>query len=693
MSLNEKFKSFLASNDFSQLTHYMDPVSWGPMSNDDRELLAMLFLKQGELQLIQGDNKVLHSFELASKIAPQSTLIHYTQGAIFAEKGENVRCLSEACKAFEKVTELDPQYYDAWDCWGNMLIRLGQINDNIADFYCADDKFMQIERLQFHENDSKILGKVYWQRAMCWLHIGRHSGEASDYSRSVELFRIAEEKDSSHPDFYRNFGSALYELGTLLGRKELFEEACIYFRKYTKMASNVLDGWLNLAACCQRLFEYSCEAHYFSEADEAYERAIELNNEDPNIWLGWGELYINTGKAIKDIERIQSSLEKFDMALTLDKHSPNALLFWGEAHMLIATHTEDLELLREAERKIRTATDQDRENPDAWYIHGVCLSELGRYFHDEKYYYQAIEKFQLGLSLNPNSILLMHGMSMAHFFIGDITNDHQMVEQSTRLCSRMNEIEPNLPSQFLNDWGVAYMRLGEITGEKIHIEAAAEKFEQAISLRIESKRGEEVEVEWLYNYGCSMDFLGDFHEEPLYYEKAIQVFSHLVKNDPEHQLARYHLALALFHLGELNGDLESLHQAVDLFHELIEQDPEDEMAWNDYGLTLLHLAVLTYEPATQGGSQALFEQAESKFQQAVALGNMHAFYNLACLYALMNNPTAAVHYLERADNCGTLPSIIDVMHDEWLEGIQNDPLYRQFISRLISDRKDNPELD
>lgn len=688
MSIHKKLKSILDAQAFEKLSAYVEPDSWDTMNETERELLGILFVKQGEIQLIKGDSSFAQSFELASKIAPHSATIQFAQAMAYAGQAQNIRCLTEACKAFERTTSLNSSHLGAWHSWGNVLVTLGIINDNISSFYQADEKFAEIERQAVEPLDEHYLADLYWHWGVCWLHIGKLSGEAVDFSSAMEKFRIAELKGCDEGEYHNDYGNVLIDLGCLLGGKNFFEEAAVHFKKYTKLIPKRFEGWLNLATCYQRLYDFSIEPKYFHEADECYEHAIALSPNDANIWFGWAELYAMSGKVIRDIERVKASFEKFESAYTLEPHSPQVLLHWGEAQMLVAIYNENLEMLREAEQKIRMATEVWRDNPDAWYVYGACLSEFGRYFSDAHYYYQAIEKFQSGLSITHNHPLLLHGMALAHFSIGELTDDIVMVEQSIRFCNQIAEMEGQLVPQFLSDWGVALMKLGEMSYERSHIEAAAEKFEQAINQRIETANGEDIDLEWLYNYGCAMDFLGDFHEEAIYYEKAIQVLAHLLTMEPQHQQARYHLALAFFHLGELNADVESLHKAIDLFHELVLHDPEDEMAWNDYGATLLNLAVLISDPGQEEEGRQVFEQAESKLHQAVALGNMNAYYNLACLYALTNNVKAAVHYLDKADNCEVLPPITEVLHDEWLENLQDEPLFREFISRLINKRKD-----
>jgi tetratricopeptide (TPR) repeat protein len=528
---------------------------------------------------------------------------------------------------------------------------------------------------------------LMWHWGTCWYNIGKFSGEAVDFHQAQEKYRVAAALGCETGEFHNDYANSLVDLSCLIGRKDLLVEAAEHYSKTTTLNPKHYESWINLGCTYQRLYDLGGPYENFLKADECFEHATELKPDESLAWFRWAVLYSSLGKTTRDIERLYASLDKYEKA---DEHEPDCspiALRWGEALMFYGAFTENLEILRAAEAKIIAAVNQSPEQAEAWFVYGTCLNEFGRYFNSEEYYQQAIEKFQYGLSLSPNNFHLHHGIALAHFAIGEINDDVAMIEKSVKFCSRAVELGGQNNPHFLSDWGVALMKLGEMTVDKVQIEAASEKFEQAIARRLESSQGEEVEIEWLYNYGCAMDFLGDFHEDAVYYERAVQVLSHVVSLDPEYTHARYNLALALSHLGELNADVDTFNKAVDLFHELVQQDPEDEMAWNDYGLTLLNLAVLIHDPVHSLEGHKLFEQAEAKLLQAVALGNIAAFYNLACCYALTGNPTASIHYLERAEQCDALPIAEDVLHDEWLDSLRNQPAYRQLISRLLNNQK------
>lgn len=698
MSKADTLKAMLANNAFDQLAMFKEPAEWDAMTHDERELLGILFVKQGEHQLQQGDSRVLESFELASKVAPHSPTIFFRQALIYAAQGQNIRCLKAANEALSKSVELDPSFVSAWHSWGNVLLRMGHFYENADYFTEADEKFSRAEALA-KMSPVKHVDSLYWHWGVCWYHLGRHSGEAVDLYRSLEKFRAAENEIHA-AEFHIDYGNALADLACLIGRQELLLEAIDQYEKATNLSPMNHEGWLYLACTYQRLYNFASSKEYFLKtpltkeyflkADECFDHAADKSFDDAVIWMKWGELHLSAGKAERNIDYLGISIEKFQKADFFESGNASILLRWGDALLSAASINESLEMLRDAENKIVTSLKSLSKECEAWYIYGLCMCEYGRYFASKDYYLKAIDNFKLGLQIKETFPALKQGMAIAYFSMGELSGDPEMIEKAIGYYNQASELYEKLSPQFLSDWGVALMKLGEITNDRSHVEQAAAKFEAAIIGKMESNgrldaiEGDEIELEWLYNYGCAMDFLGDFHDEPIYYEKSVQVLSQVLKLDPEYIHARYNLALALSHLGEINGDAECFHQSIEQFQIVIDHDPEDEMAWNDYGMVFLHLALIMNDPLQKENSRFYFEQAEQRIQQSISLGNIHAFYNLACLYALTNRLAEAVHFLERAEQADALPPADDVIHDEWLDGLRDQQAYRLLISRLIN---------
>ena len=86
------------------------------------------------------------------------------------------------------------------------------------------------------------------------------------------------------------------------------------------------------------------------------------------------------------------------------------------------------------------------------------------------------------------------------------------------------------------------MKLSELDHEPQYVHQAVEKFELAIHEFNKEYDPNLLHPEWLYNYGCALDFLGDYEEDAQYYERAIQVLSRVLIMEPGYTYARFNLA-------------------------------------------------------------------------------------------------------------------------------------------------------
>lgn len=666
------------SQSFDRLEEFKDLKIWSQMGEDEKELFALLLTQYGSQQLSKGETKVLDNFELAAKVLSYSSSILYHHGLIFASYADNSRCLNLACQAFSKAARGDPNFFLAWYKWGETLLKLGVLDGDIDCFTEGHLKFEKASELVEGIKDADF----FWKWGQCLAGLGKHSGEPHDYHRAINQFSKAFELDCKHTEFFNDYGDAMVELASLLERPEFLIESLKWFEQAVEVNPDEFNGWFNLASTLLKIAEILPAEEYFEQACMSFLKAAEIDPTNALMWLRWGQLESSLGKMKRSPKILESSLEKFAKAYELETDNAAVLSCWGEVELFFGSSQERLDLLHSAKNKILRSLELHPETPDVWYLYGACLNELGHFFEDDSYFFQAIEKFEYGLTLNSKHPLLWYGLALSHFALGELNEDALMFEKAVRYCSCVIEAGGGVLPQFWNDWGVALLKLAEITNQQAHIEAAIEKFERALKQPALAAEAEDVDLEWVYNYGCALDLLGDVTEDPRHFERAIRILAHIIQVDPSYTHARYNLALAHSHLGELTYDIESYQKAIEQFQILLENDLEDEMVHLDYGVSLINFALLVHDTNHPERAQAIYKQAESVLIQSASLGNCQAYYQLAGLYSLTDHYTLAMYYIERARSFGVLPPVEDMLHDEWLEGLRQTPTFRQFISQL-----------
>lgn len=677
-SVLEKLQQMLNTGSYTALEPFTDPVSWQTLVLSEKELLAKLFIRRAEELLNAGNPSGVNLLERALKLCNDNFNILVSVGKVYAAQGHNVGCLSAALRAFKSALELDPSAFEVSQAYIQVLLTKGKLVDEVGYFSEARNECeLIVETASLQDKD--VQARFFWDWGKSLFCIGQNYGEAIDFYKACEKYQEVASRDLNDPEFFKDYGDVYLELARLLGRENFCLEAIEWYQKSIKLSHESVDAWYSLGVCYMMLFENFNDKEHLFKASQSFSNAAKLDPNHSSVWLKWGLLQLDYGKQNEDVDFLEKSIEKFIRADAIEAKHPAILCSWGEALMLKGTLEEEVSDLKAAEKKFADSIAMQPENDFIWQLYGCCYNEMGRYFSNESYFHEAINKFQQGLAINKNSAFLWHGLAYSHFAIGELKSDLSFIEKSCQYCAKAMEHGSLSQAQFWNDWGVALMKMAELSHEKSYAEAAIEKFENAMHLQ-SSVNEEECDSELIYNYGCALDFLGDFSDDIHYYEKAIQALQKVLQQDPHHPHARYNLALAISHLGELAADVESLERAIEQFEIVIKHDPEDEMAWNECGLTFISLAQLIHDATLPYKSENYYELAEAKLQQAVSLGCVQAYYNLACFYSLNENMHVAMFYMEKAEVYNGLPSLEEIMNDDWLEALRQTPAFHSFIS-------------
>lgn len=640
-------KEIADTQKWERLDQFQSSKPLDAMSVNDKSILAGLFFQKGK---------------------------HYSADQL------NEVSLKEALRSFETALKIDPSMGHAWTEKAEVLMSLAVLVDDPTLFNDAFEMFLNAEKVYTSQTKQMPVNQLYrW--GTCSYQMGKHSEEPLDFKIAVEKYREAFERGSDSPEFFFDYATALSELGATIGRVEFILESLDYFQRSLKVQNDNPKTWLKFACVAKLLYLITQDPEYYNLADQSFFEAARNCYSNIALWVNWGQLLSYEGKLTKDPELLIASLEKFEKADALNANDPVVLSSWADALMHVGALEDRLDYLKEAQEKIEMCLVLCPDDLDLLCLQGHCLIHLGRYFSDERFLYEAIQKFQEGIALDKTVSILWHGMATAHYLLGEICQDRVHFERAAKFCAEAIELGEEGNAQYWNDWGVALMKLSEMTHDLKLMTDAAERFEKAIAL-YNKKKPALPEPEWFYNYGCSLDYLGDFYGNPNYYEKAINIFLKLLEQHPYLTHVRYSLALSLYHLGDATCDIECLETAIEHFEILLMHDQEDEILCNDVGITFLTLADLLVDTILPRRSEEYFDKAHQLFLQSIASGSLIAHYHLACLHSLQENYAEAMYYIEKAKQCNVLPPVEDLMQDEWLKGLRQTSSFRAFLNQL-----------
>lgn len=640
---------------------------------------ALLALNDGEMRLLKGDFLLgLELFESARKLDPENPHVYFRQALAFfeygSEKGKE-KALLLCSKKLKMALSLGLESFDLWHLWGKTLSLLGLAHRENHYFLEASEKYRKA--LSLSENQpSDIMTDLHWDYGVVWTHIAYHSGEALDLHFAMESFQKASSISSTLPsEFWIDFGTACLELATRINDIRLYVKAINCFKHAISTASaSCYQGWMQLASALQQLYSQTHDEDHFSQANECFSAAAQLAPQEIKLWLQWAQFLCESGRRNQDIKRLRSCIEKCHRVHALTPDLALTLAIWGEALAALGDLTERLDLIYEAQNKISEAVQLDKNDPDVWYSYGMCLNSFGKYFNDYDYYYQAIEKFQCGISMDRTYHRHWHAIANCYSTIGLLEGDIEALERSCRFYTKAIDLSSS--TFYVLDYAMALARLGEMTHDQQWLEHALVQFEQALNLQ---KNAAYIHPDWLFHYACTLDMLGDFHEEESYYTKAIEIFSHVLMIDPDFPPVHHRLALAFSHLGEFSGEIDHFYRAVHHFRLGTKHDEENDHTILDWGITLINIA---HRAQDSSEADQCYREAEHKLSQSAKLGNVGAFYHLGCLYSLLGQYEKAMRFLEKADTFEALPPIEELLEDDWLDGVKETPLFRDFLSQL-----------
>ena len=678
--LQRVFYRLFPKKDFDE-----NALDWDKLDPNKKKELAEQYLLQGENYLLKGDLLALKLFQAACDLDPENVSVRYRQGLALFEYGTaqgKEKALLLANKHFKVATKLKNDFAQAWHAWGNVLFSLGKFQGESHYYLEAKEKLQKAISLS-EKWEKPDLAHLYWDNGLVWTNIAQNSGEAVDVRMAVQSFRSAysyHNLDSA--EFWNDFGNAYLQMALLVNETRLFFQSIEYFRKSVKKEPTLGEGYSSLAIAFSQLYINTMDESHYARAHDAFAKAVKFNEKDYCLRLEWAQLLGESGRLNKDVKKLNLCIEKCVHANELEPHQPEVIAQWVESLSMVGALTGRLDYIIDAENKILKATDVYPNESDLWLAFGICMQAFGKYYDDPDFYDLAIEKLQEGLSIDKGCAELWHAFANAHYELGKMTEDVDLLETASRFYRKAEDLKPSCPSLIFNS-SLNLLLLGDLSARQDILENAVFSFEMLLK---DQKDVLLHHPEWLYYYACALDLMGNCTEKDNYYVRAIEVFFNVLLIDPDYPKIHFKIGVAFSHLAELTMEKEFFNRAVNYFRLAMKQDEEDENLWLEWGLTLINLAHQTYDSIP---SDDTFLEAEQKLIRAGQLGNQQAYYHLACLCSLLGRYNDSMNLLEKAQDANLLPTLEELVDDEWLEGLRSTESFSRFLSHLEAKQEES----
>ena len=315
----------------------------------------------------------------AIKVAPDFAQAHEDLGTAWFLLGELEK--SEIC--LKAALRLDPAKFSAWKNLGDLLSDQGkeeEANKAYEKALSTDSKYSDLTKAMTLVKKGQIgeAEKIYKQilkddpnnvDALRLLGLVATKGGALDQG-----IMILKKCTEIAPDYALAWGN----LANMYRQKEGYEnlDKSIYcFKKATKLRPHWAEGWAGLGTVFTR-------SSLHEEGINAYQKSIEIKENQPRVHLSLGHVYKTTGQQDMSITSYQKAIKHFEM--------------FGEAYWSLA----NLKTYNFSNEEIKLMESQliKEDLPEKERVH--FLFALGRAYEDKKDFKKSISYYDEGNDLN-----------------------------------------------------------------------------------------------------------------------------------------------------------------------------------------------------------------------------------------------------------------------------------------------------
>ncbi|GIV97682.1 MAG: hypothetical protein KatS3mg057_2339 [Herpetosiphonaceae bacterium] len=343
-------KAYLSAKYTEAIEHFKTALIAAYVEGDERSQIydrerAIIYLYIGNAWAFQDDwEQALREYLEAVQTDPQLSEAHYNLGVAFAALGQ----IDKAIAAFKEALEHNNQLYEAHFALGRVYQRLDDAGRAYIHYTSAREARPQAgEPLYYmglmhqahgaHElaqrcfaealrveptfvspamaDQSEVLVSKSDQEVIAWYY--RLSEDLKSQGYEEEAERIYRALLQWRPQEYR----AHYLLGNLLARSRRFEAAMEEYKQIPPQDRHYSDARLRIAAILR----------FVNRHREAYEVLFETAKLRPND----GQLFLQMGKLLYDLEKYKAATRAFERAVQLLPNDATAHYLLGFMYLTL----------------------------------------------------------------------------------------------------------------------------------------------------------------------------------------------------------------------------------------------------------------------------------------------------------------------------------------------------------------------
>lgn len=335
---------------------------------------------------------------------------------------------------------------------------------------------------------------------------------------------------------------------------------------------------------------------------------------------------------------------------------------WGSTNTRIGKDKNDEKFYYDAIEKFKKANELNPDDDIVYSNWGLTLLELAELKKEENLYKESIAKLEKAVSLNPKNNYAYFNYGIALHFYAKLVSDEDLFKESFEKYKKATELDPKNASAYIN-WGNSISELGLLLeDEKLFIESI-EKFKKAIELKPEDYN--------IYNnWGLSLLELARLREDYNLYNQSIEKLKKAIQLNPFKVSAYNNLGNVFYEMAKNKSDLKLFEESFDNYRLGLEIDKNNVELFFNWGVALKSLGDLTSD-------EKYYYESIEKYKLALKINpqDYQIYYNysdtLQSLSELKKDNKFFEEALEIYEKVEELNSQEKYLYDSWASALIN----------------------
>lgn len=389
----------------------------------------------------------------------------------------DVRLTVKAVNCFKHGVSLEQ---GSFDCWTHLAGALDMLYDYTHDedhFSQANDCFAKGAKLAPQE------GSHWFEWAKFLLKSARRSGDIRKIRLSLEKCHYAYACEDQNGQVLATWAEALALLGQLTERLDLIYEAENKIGEALELDEEDPEIWYSLGMCFHSFGVYFSDHDTYYQAIEKFQIGLSIDRTHAPLWHAIASTYATVATLEEDLEAMAQALKFYEKALLLDSSS-HLHIDYAKALSKLGEMTHEQTFLEQALVQFEYALSIQKNavylHPEWLYSYATTLDMLGDFHDEEKYYRRAIEIFSHVLMVDPDFQGVHHRLAQAYCHLGEMIGENDYFYRAIHhLRLALKHDEEN--DQIILDWGITLIHVAEHTPVVTDIQMLMQEAEQKVT--------------------------------------------------------------------------------------------------------------------------------------------------------------------------------------------------------------------